>query len=78
LAWSAAKNPDTRWAIVAPTFGDARDTCAEGVSGVVNILRDYGVLENYNRSNGEIILTNKVYQILLVLYKFFNLSGFFK
>jgi phage terminase large subunit-like protein len=59
LAWNATKNPDTRWAIVAPTFGDARDTCAEGVSGVVNILRDYGILENYNRSNGEIILSNK-------------------
>lgn len=58
LAWNATRNPNTRWAIVAPTFGDARDTCAEGVSGVVGIIRQYGMLENYNRSNGEIILTN--------------------
>jgi phage terminase large subunit-like protein len=59
IAWQAIRNRNTRWAIVAPTFGDARDTCAEGVSGVVTVLRQYGVLENYNRSNGEIILTNK-------------------
>jgi predicted phage terminase large subunit-like protein len=59
LAWQAAVNPGTRWAVVAPTFGDVRDTCAEGPSGVVAVLREYGVLENYNRSMGEILLTNK-------------------
>jgi phage terminase large subunit-like protein len=59
LAWQAAKNPNTRWAIVAPTFADVRDTCAEGVSGVVGILREYGMLKDYNRSIGEIVLTNK-------------------
>lgn len=59
LAWQATRNPNTRWAIVAPTFGDARDICAEGVSGVVTVLRQYGMLQNYNRSNGEIILNNK-------------------
>ena len=59
LAWQAVRNPNTRWAIVAPTYADARDTCAEGVSGVVAILREYGMLKDYNRSIGEIILTNK-------------------
>lgn len=58
LAWKATRNPKTRYAIVAPTFADARDTCAEGVSGVVNILTEYGVLKDYNRSMGEIFLTN--------------------
>jgi phage terminase large subunit-like protein len=58
LAWQASRNPNTRWAIVAPTFADARDTCAEGVSGVVNILREYQALKDYNRSIGEIVLTN--------------------
>lgn len=58
LAWEAVSNPNTRWAIVAPTFGDARDTCAEGVSGVVNIIREYGYLKDYNRSMGEIVLKN--------------------
>ena len=59
LAWQASRNPNTRWAIVAPTFTDARDTCAEGVSGVVTVLKEYGTLDTYNRSNGEIILKNK-------------------
>jgi phage terminase large subunit-like protein len=59
IAFEAIRNPNTRWAIVAPTFTDARDTCAEGVSGVVNILREYGMLKDYNRSIGEIILTNR-------------------
>lgn len=59
LAWQAILNRNTRWAVVAPTFGDVRDTCAEGPSGIINILNEYGVLENYNRSMGEILLTNK-------------------
>ena len=58
LAWEASSKPKTRWAIVAPTYGDARDTCAEGESGIVNILRQYGTLKDYNRSIGEIFLTN--------------------
>jgi len=59
LAFEASRKRNTRWAIVAPTFADARDTCAEGVSGVVQILREYGTLQDYNRSIGEIVLTNK-------------------
>lgn len=43
---------------MAATFGDVRDTCAEGESGLVNILRRYGVLKHYNRSMGEMKLTN--------------------
>jgi len=58
LAWEAISQPNTRWAIVAPTYGDARDTCAEGESGVLSVLRRYRMLYNYNRSIGEILLTN--------------------
>ena len=58
LAWEAIENPDTRWAIVAPTFSDARDTCAEGESGVISVLRRYHMLESWNRSMGEIMLRN--------------------
>ena len=58
LAYQASSYPQTRWAIVAPTYGDARDTCAEGNSGIVQILREYGTLKDYNRSIGEIFLTN--------------------
>jgi len=59
IAWNAIRNPNTRWAVVAPTFTDARDTCAEGVSGLVTILKEYGALKDYNRSMGEIVLLNK-------------------
>ena len=58
IAWEAIRQPNTRWAIVAPTFSDARDTCAEGESGVITILRRYKMLKSWNRSMGEIILTN--------------------
>ena len=58
IAWQAILQPKTRWAAVGATFGDARDTCAEGESGVVSILRRYEVLKSYNRGLGEIRLTN--------------------
>jgi phage terminase large subunit-like protein len=58
IAWQAIIQPATRWAVVAPTFADARDTCAEGESGIVAILQRYKMLDNYNRSLGEILLKN--------------------
>ena len=58
IVWEALKRDKTRWAVVAATFSDVRDTCAEGESGLIPILRRYGVLKNYNRSIGEIRLTN--------------------
>ena len=58
LAWKAVRNNGTRWAIVAPTFSDARDTCVEGESGIKAILERYGYLAKWNRSLGEIELTN--------------------
>jgi len=59
LAWKAISNENTRWAIVAPTHADARDTCVEGESGILNILTEFGVLKDYNRSISEIFLTNR-------------------
>ena len=58
VTWQAIRNPGTRWAVVAATFGDVRDTCAEGESGLIAILRRYEVLKHYNRSMGEIRLKN--------------------
>ena len=58
LAYQASSNPRTRWAIAAPTYGDVRDTCAEGESGIVRVLQEYGTLKDYNRSIGEIFLNN--------------------
>lgn len=58
----AVYNPQARQAIVAPTFADARDTCVEGESGLLELFSRYGWAENreyvWNRSIGEIKLVN--------------------
>jgi predicted phage terminase large subunit-like protein len=60
LAYQAIRRPNTRWAIIAPTFGDCRDTCLEGVSGLLRVIREYGMLapDGYNRSLGQVRLSN--------------------
>ena len=58
LAWKAIDRPGTRCAIVARTYADARDTCAEGESGVIAVLNRFSAVDNYNRSIGEITLKN--------------------
>jgi phage terminase large subunit-like protein len=58
LAWNAVRNNGTRWAIVAPTFSDARDTCVEGESGLLSVLNRYEYVSKWNRSLGEIELLN--------------------
>jgi phage terminase large subunit-like protein len=50
-------NPGSRIAIVAPTYTDARDTCVEGDSGLLNVLPRECV-QAWNRSLGELILHN--------------------
>ena len=57
LWWRAYRAPGTRWAIVAPTFSDGRDTCIEGDSGLLRCAPD-GFVKTYNRSMGEIIFAN--------------------
>lgn len=51
------QTPGTEWAIVAPTFTDVRRTCVEGPSGILKSLLP-GQLDFYNRSNGQITLSN--------------------
>lgn len=50
--WIAAF-PGSTWAIVAPTFADARDKCIEGESGLLPALHGAG---HWNRSLGELTL----------------------
>tara|TARA_R100001443_G_scaffold487_3_gene1984 strand:+ start:981 stop:2240 length:1260 start_codon:yes stop_codon:yes gene_type:complete len=57
MAWYGLSNPDSRLAIIAPTFADGRDTCIEGDSGLLSILNEK-VIANYNRSLGELVLHN--------------------
>ncbi|MGC6498993.1 MAG: DNA-packaging protein [Henriciella sp.] len=56
LAWEMQNSPDTRWAIVAPTSSDARNTCMEGESGLLNALPEE-LIEDWKRSYQEMTLT---------------------
>lgn len=47
-----------RVALVAATFDDGRDTMVEGESGLESVLKRYGVGYTWNRSLGQLILTN--------------------
>lgn len=54
---------DARWALVAETFADGRDTMIEGESGLLSILppsalRGGNVSDAWNRSLGELYLSN--------------------
>lgn len=51
------KYKKSRIAVVAPTFADARDTCIEGESGLLNIIPKDQIAA-WNRSIGELYLTN--------------------
>lgn len=54
---NALGSPNTRWAIVAPTFRDARDTCVEGESGLLGIVPQTEVVY-WNRSFGQLRFRN--------------------
>jgi phage terminase large subunit-like protein len=56
VAWYGQKHAGTRIAIVAPTISDARDTCVEGESGLLNALPPGSY--KWNRSMGELHLQN--------------------
>jgi predicted phage terminase large subunit-like protein len=53
----AQTQPNTRWAVIAPTSGDLRDTCFEGDSGIVNVIPEK-LIQTYNRSLNELVLKN--------------------
>lgn len=56
LAEEMLTRPGTRWAVIAPTFGDGRDVCMEGESGLLEVLdRD---VRSYNKTSTELVLAN--------------------
>jgi phage terminase large subunit-like protein len=73
-AWHMAelmvRYPENEWALIGPTFADARDTCLEGMkSGLIvalggkmggegQLIEKGPHIRNYNRSNGQLYLTN--------------------
>lgn len=58
LAEELRASPLGEWAIIAPTFADARDTCVEGPAGLLSALGgERGPhVKLWNRSIGEVIL----------------------
>ena len=58
LSWEAIRQPESRWAIIAPTMSDAKHTCIEGESGLFAALDRYGVRYDYLRSANKITLEN--------------------
>lgn len=54
----AVERPGSRVAIVAATSADTRAVVLEGESGLLTVLRRYGVVKDYNRSVGTVELTN--------------------
>ena len=52
----------TQWAVVAPTFGDAKNICVEGPSGFLKALEYRGLIPDvdfvYNKSSYKIIFSN--------------------
>ena len=41
----ALKNPKTICAVIAPTFGDLRRVCFEGISGINNLIPKKNVMQ---------------------------------
>jgi len=60
IVWEAIRQPKTRWAVIAKTHADIRDTCFEGESGIISVLKRYGIYsdKSYNRSNYSYLLPN--------------------
>lgn len=61
-AWALA-TPNSRWALVAATIADARDTMIEGESGLLTLFKPHelrgGTVDTaFNRSMGELYLAN--------------------
>lgn len=57
IAEYARTHPGHRIAVVAAKYGDARDVCIEGESGVLSCV-PADVVQSWNRSLGELIFTN--------------------
>lgn len=57
LAHYALWHPGARGGVIAPTYADARDICVEGESGLLRALPRQ-TIRKWNRSMGELVLTN--------------------
>lgn len=60
VGWEGLTNDNWRIAVAAPTFGDARDICIEGESGLLATLPE-AAIKSWNRSHGVLTLKNGTY-----------------
>jgi phage terminase large subunit-like protein len=53
IVFQALSQKKTRWAVIARTSADIRDTCFEGESGLISVIKRYGIYDDkaYNRTN---------------------------
>ena len=60
IVFQALSQKKTRWAVIARTSADIRDTCFEGESGLISVIKRYGVYDDkaYNRTNYSYTLPN--------------------
>jgi len=59
ILWRAGTRPNTRWAVLAPTYNDCRFTCFEGESGILARLPPVCITKNgWNKSYLELKLWN--------------------
>jgi phage terminase large subunit-like protein len=58
LMWQAWRQPGTRWAVIAPTWADTKMVAFQGESGLLAVAHRYGVVRDWNKSLGQITLTN--------------------
>ena len=57
VVWYGVNEPETRIAVVAPTFADVQKVCFEGDSGIISRLPGK-MIQKYNRSTAELTLVN--------------------
>lgn len=55
VAYYGITHPGARIAVIAETFGDARDICFEGDAGLLSVLPE-SIIKAWNRSLGQLIL----------------------
>lgn len=60
IVWQALQAKKIRLAVVARTSADIRDTCFEGESGIISIIKRYGIYDDkaYNRTNSSYVFPN--------------------
>jgi phage terminase large subunit-like protein len=58
VVWEALRDPNSRSAVIAPTYSDVRGVAFEGDSGILNIAQRFGIISNWESTRCQITLVN--------------------